>query len=1091
MPYNFDYFISYAHNDNKTNDGSPGFVDVFYQKLINSSEHQKMFGGKVKVFFDKEEIRSMSDWDNRIRSALASSRFLIALMSPNYFKSEYSAYEFEWWLQHEMHRRVLGEGAAPMIIVEVDHLRDGNVPFPLCMKEELQKKFPNWISQIRMRQINDDFDMHDLVLSKIDETLRALRVSMSDKVDKQNRADNSKSNWGYPRYNKNFVGRHENLRQLRKSLSEGDESITAISAVNGLGGIGKTELALTYGHAFAWDYELGRVFATCENKSSLVSALLSSGIARMNEWELPKGSEEQQLTFLFNKLDAKRNEIIARNEAEGVELNRGAHLLLILDNVNDLSLISRRSLSRLPSYFHVIITTRESANRFPHIHTELVDKLDEKDSLDLLCNLRPFGDDPQEVEAARKIAQLLDGFTLAVEMTGAYLSLNQSVSYQMQYERLNNDYNNTVHNMVEQTDNVLAWHPAQSINTVLQSTFDVLSENALKAVQFASVMSPDAVAIPWLGEFLGLDDEAWNNVLEELKNYRLLSPLDNEPRVARIHRLVAKSVQEKFIGSSLTSIQQTIRDKVENDLLATEDLFLRKRLKKDESYWCKSENSWQLIPIFSFYEILLEQSDDTVESTIKKVEIFRFLAWMLEALGNTVKAKEAFQIYYEQTKKYAAQYPDNIDLQIAHGLSLIYMGNLENTTGNRILRREYNETSHEILNFVQDNNSCEFENESQNDATTENNYVNAYNWFFSLLQDERFQNNVKVIRNLAIVCNKCGDSESFNGNVSEVKKWYLSSYEYFKRLSDQIKQLGLTVGEEEVLRGLTVSYERLGDFEVEQKNYSQAEEWYLLYLHASAELLNIQTHKKLREKTLDLSGIVPTHQESIEVNCRATYEALRAVALSYESLGDLYYYRSKFDDACKEYDNARLVYEILVSEMPKNVVPFRDLSLTYERLGSALISSRPLEAMLFFMQASWIDKHLMEKHPDVQLYVNAFNYDLQKIGEAFTKQIQEMSATKKDDFIRQLNEMIDNFNAQLPKSVSTKGNKSYLYAKFSQLALANKDYQTAKRWCEKALAIVIELRQNESMTKQYQEEAAMYSENLKKIEELIETEEAQ
>ncbi|MBR0237195.1 MAG: toll/interleukin-1 receptor domain-containing protein [Thermoguttaceae bacterium] len=83
MPYNFDYFISYAHNDNKTNDGSPGFVDVFYQKLINSSEHQKMFGGKVKVFFDKEEIRSMSDWDNRIRSALASSRFLIALMSPN------------------------------------------------------------------------------------------------------------------------------------------------------------------------------------------------------------------------------------------------------------------------------------------------------------------------------------------------------------------------------------------------------------------------------------------------------------------------------------------------------------------------------------------------------------------------------------------------------------------------------------------------------------------------------------------------------------------------------------------------------------------------------------------------------------------------------------------------------------------------------------------------------------------------------------------------------------------------------------------------------------------------------------------------
>ena len=54
MQYNYDYFISYAHADNKLPDGVPGFVNEFVKKLENGSEeHKRIFGGKIRIFSTK------------------------------------------------------------------------------------------------------------------------------------------------------------------------------------------------------------------------------------------------------------------------------------------------------------------------------------------------------------------------------------------------------------------------------------------------------------------------------------------------------------------------------------------------------------------------------------------------------------------------------------------------------------------------------------------------------------------------------------------------------------------------------------------------------------------------------------------------------------------------------------------------------------------------------------------------------------------------------------------------------------------------------------------------------------------------------
>ena len=489
MEYQYDYFISYAHTDNEPKDGNPGFVDEFVQKLRDSKEHQSMFHEKMNVFFDKSEIQDMDDWDTRIRSSLAKSRFFIVFLSPNYFHSEYCAREFDWWMQHEMHRHLLREGTAPMLIVKVDDLYEKNVdPLPE-IPANLQERFPNWIKQIRIYQ-GSGFDMHDLYREKIDEVLRNLHQATKNKVLKQEIANESPTNIYYPRYNENFVGRRDELSSMLRSLSSKSEA--AFFVINGLGGIGKTELAITYGHAFAWDYRLGRVFVNCENKPSLEDALFSSGIAQMYGINLDNNDKKQLLPALLSKLERRIIKIKRRDKKNNIEKTFGTNLLLILDNVDKPELVSPAQIRLLPGYFHVIITTRESTNTLSHIKDSLsLNQLSENESVELLSNLHSFGNDPNEAIAARNIAILLGGFTLALEITGAYLRKHPSVTYQYQYERLRENLSKAVEAMADDNP-TLQQHRTVRISAVLEPTLLALDPDSRKALNFAAQMSPDS-----------------------------------------------------------------------------------------------------------------------------------------------------------------------------------------------------------------------------------------------------------------------------------------------------------------------------------------------------------------------------------------------------------------------------------------------------------------------------------------------------------------------------------------------------------------------------------------------------------------------
>ncbi len=64
--------------------------------------------------------------------------------------------------------------------------------------------------------------------------------------------------WNVPPRNADFTGRAATLERLRDKLAGGGVTVVVAQALYGLGGVGKTQLALEYAHRFMADYDLVR-----------------------------------------------------------------------------------------------------------------------------------------------------------------------------------------------------------------------------------------------------------------------------------------------------------------------------------------------------------------------------------------------------------------------------------------------------------------------------------------------------------------------------------------------------------------------------------------------------------------------------------------------------------------------------------------------------------------------------------------------------------------------------------------------------------------------------------------------------------------
>jgi tetratricopeptide (TPR) repeat protein len=194
-----------------------------------------------------------------------------------------------------------------------------------------------------------------------------------------------------------FIGRETTLIALREQLTKGHRTATGrTAALQGLGGLGKTQVAVEYAYRYRNEYPNGVIWL---NAGQDIDAQLTD-LAEKARWIAPESEHKLKLE-------------IARHR-----LRTYSDCLIIFDNLEDVSGIEKY----MPSPDvepHILATSRADLSEFTPVP---LDPLDEESSFELLC--QATGQEPHtesELESARFIAVSLGGLPLALELAGAYL----------------------------------------------------------------------------------------------------------------------------------------------------------------------------------------------------------------------------------------------------------------------------------------------------------------------------------------------------------------------------------------------------------------------------------------------------------------------------------------------------------------------------------------------------------------------------------------------------------------------------------------------------------------------------------------------
>ena len=318
-----------------------------------------------------------------------------------------------------------------------------------------------------------------------------------------------------------FVGRDTALEALRAALASAPSKALSVRVINGLGGIGKTRLAIEYAWAHAGDYS-ALLFVRADGEAALNAGL--AGLAAAEILDLPEKEARE---------DAAKTEAVLRW--------LGAHptWLLILDNVDDEPAVAAvvRLMPRLNGG-HVIVTAR--ASNFPAaLPTLELDALDEKSAKNFLLE-RTRG---KRVEAAddetraSEIARELGGLALGLEQAGAYIA-KQRIPF-ARYLKL----------WSENREKALAWSDAtltgskEALAMAWVTSVDRLLPASRRLLDRLAILAPDPIPdslfdVPVPGE--AADYDAYE-ARAGLADFSLIAQAKGDDGAAKgfvVHRLV-------------------------------------------------------------------------------------------------------------------------------------------------------------------------------------------------------------------------------------------------------------------------------------------------------------------------------------------------------------------------------------------------------------------------------------------------------------------------------------------------------------------------------------------------------------------------
>ncbi|MFE5080826.1 FxSxx-COOH system tetratricopeptide repeat protein [Streptomyces mirabilis] len=429
------------------------------------------------------------------------------------------------------------------------------------------------------------------------------------------------------------LGREDELAQLRHILaSQHEGAITQSGAVHGLGGIGKSALALHYSHRYRHDYTLiWWINAATPDEIEASLAGLTHRLAP--HWATTAGQGAQVAWAV-----------------QWLAWHPG--WLLVYDNVEDPDDLAPY-IGALHQGHH--LTTSRRTTGWPDAAPILtLGSLDPTDATNLLCRL-VFKDaipTARQQAEARALATDLGHFPLAINQAGAYLAQNRGISLDSYRRRLTTKLGKAAHGVAAERTIAHIWNV--TLHTLQQA--DPLAVDVLHT---AAWLAPNEIPYDLLIP-PGTDPDDFAEAVGTLAAYSMVADTGTTLSVHRLVQTVLRAAALNKQGSAPSGLLDAERG-------------IERLLYPDDPNTPAPPQQWRhIIP----HVIAITASTPPGHTTEQTPTVYSPVSNYLHDQGQTARAIPIFEHVHSQTKNALGEaHPDTL-------ISYINLASAHSSAGN-------------------------------------------------------------------------------------------------------------------------------------------------------------------------------------------------------------------------------------------------------------------------------------------------------------------------------------------------------------------------------------------------------------------------
>jgi hypothetical protein len=504
-------FYSYA-------DADDAFLAQLEKHLSGLQREQKIAG------WHRLHITAGTDRDREAKHHLNAASLILLLISADFLASDYR-YEVE--LQRAMERHDANEARViPILLRSCDWERSSFARLQMVPRN--QKPIASWHSR-------------DEAFTEVAREIRAA-------LDELQRLSFSAppvelpTIWQVPfQRNPVFTGREDLLHELQELLKTKQTATLSqpqTQAISGLGGVGKTQLAVEYAYRTFSRYQ-AVFWVNAEAREVLTSGYAGLAVA-----------------LNLSQKDERDQQVIAQAVKRWLQTHRD--WLLVLDNVEDLALLP----PLLPEIYggHILLTTRSQVTGcFAHrLNVSML--TNENGALLLLRRAKVLAEqgllheaDTESIKQACQISAELGDLPLALDQAGAYIEETECslTSYRQQYQQRRAKF------LAKRGEFSLDY--PQPVAPTWFLSFEKLTPLATQVLRLCAFIAPNAIPESLIeyaltsDMFVSEQEPDLDQIISNLLKYSLIQRNPQE-RTLAVHRLVqavlrdAMSEEERASG---------------------------------------------------------------------------------------------------------------------------------------------------------------------------------------------------------------------------------------------------------------------------------------------------------------------------------------------------------------------------------------------------------------------------------------------------------------------------------------------------------------------------------------------------------------